>query len=246
MKQIICRVPLIAAFFVIALSIETASGQDIEGGRDHPLLTRMPGFNISEYQVNEFDAFEFCVGDEERKAVEGKKTEVYYEIADGHRVPGELQIVRNYINALTGIGAEVLFQRPSFATIKLVKEGMEIWVAVEAYNGGDNYELKVIEKQAMRQDVVADAASMGQSIRNTGKVSLYGIFFDSGKSDIKPESEAALKEIAKLLDQNPELRLYVVGHTDNDGRFDFNQKLSEQRALAVVQVLTKTHGISGG
>ncbi len=109
---------------------------------------------------------------------------------------------------------------------------------------GANYALFIIEKQGMVQDVVADANSMGQSIRNTGKVSLYGIFFDSGKAEIKPESEASLKEIAKLLDETPALKLYVVGHTDNAGGFEFNMKLSRDRADSVVRDLTTKYGIS--
>jgi outer membrane protein OmpA-like peptidoglycan-associated protein len=77
-------------------------------------------------------------------------------------------------------------------------------------------------------------------------VALYGIYFDSGKAEVKPESEAALGEIARMLGGNPSLRLLVVGHTDTDGAMASNRELSERRAGAVVQRLVADHGIAAG
>jgi outer membrane protein OmpA-like peptidoglycan-associated protein len=48
-------------------------------------------------------------------------------------------------------------------------------------------------------------------------VAVYGIYFDTGKAELKPESDAALKEIGKVLQQDASLQLYVVGQTDNQG-----------------------------
>lgn len=69
------------------------------------------------------------------------------------------------------------------------------------------------------------------------------IYFDTGKAEVKPESDAALEEIAKLLQQNPQLKLYVVGHTDNAGTWASNMDLSRRRANAVTQVLSTKHGV---
>ena len=79
----------------------------------------------------------------------------------------------------------------------------------------------------MAQQVVADAKTMASDIGSTGKIAIYGIYFDFDKAEVKPESEPALKEIAKLLSENPQLKLYVVGHTDNVGGLDYNMKLSQ-------------------
>ena len=92
--------------------------------------------------------------------------------------------------------------------------------------------------------VTIDAAAMAKDIATTGHVALYGIYFDTDKTDIKPESQAALAEIATLLKQDPSLKLHIVGHTDNVGAFDYNLGLSERRAAAVVKALTATHGIA--
>ena len=96
----------------------------------------------------------------------------------------------------------------------------------------------------MQQEVVANAVSMGNDLNSTGHVSIYGIYFDTGQSMIKPESETAISEIAKLLESNSALKLYVVGHTDNVGSFDLNMKLSKDRAEAVAKVLIEKHGIA--
>ncbi|MCS7203319.1 MAG: OmpA family protein [Thermodesulfovibrio sp.] len=96
----------------------------------------------------------------------------------------------------------------------------------------------------MEQQIVADAKTLLSDIQAKGSASVYGIYFDFDKADIKPESEPAIKEIAKLLRDNPKLKLYVVGHTDNVGNLDYNLKLSKARADAVVKELTTKHKIS--
>jgi OmpA-OmpF porin, OOP family len=96
----------------------------------------------------------------------------------------------------------------------------------------------------MKQEVVANAAVMGNDINATGHVAIYGIYFDTGRSEIKPESDAALLEIAKLLKNKAALKLYVVGHTDSVGSFDANMKLSKDGADAVAKALSRKHGIA--
>jgi outer membrane protein OmpA-like peptidoglycan-associated protein len=72
-----------------------------------------------------------------------------------------------------------------------------------------------------------------------------GIFFDFGKSDIKPESAPALQEIAKLLKAEADIKVWVVGHTDYIGSAETNAALSSARAAAVVKALVQDHGLDG-
>ena len=65
----------------------------------------------------------------------------------------------------------------------------------------------------------------------------YGITFDVNKADIKAESMTEINRIKALMDQNPELRYEVQGHTDSTGTPESNQKLSERRAKAIVDKL---------
>ena len=67
-----------------------------------------------------------------------------------------------------------------------------------------------------------------------GKVDLYGILFDTDKTLIKSESEPTLKEVAQLLQDDSALKLSIIGHTDNVGTKEYNDKLSQGRAQAVV------------
>jgi OmpA-OmpF porin, OOP family len=103
----------------------------------------------------------------------------------------------------------------------------------------------VIEGKVMdRNMVVLDAGQMSKSIAAEGRVALYGLFFDSGKSQVKPESKPTLQQIANLLSTNPRLGLLVVGHTDNAGTFASNMELSRRRAEAVVEALVSQHHIA--
>ena len=92
--------------------------------------------------------------------------------------------------------------------------------------------------------VTVDAEAMGKDIDQYGKVALYGLYFDHDKAVLKPESNPALVEIAKLLKARPKLAVYVVGHTDSTGTFAYNLKLSADRARAIVDALVKDHGIA--
>ena len=103
----------------------------------------------------------------------------------------------------------------------------------------------VIEKKAMQQEVTLDAGAMAHGIGETGRVAIYGILFDTGRSELEPESGPALIEIAKLLQDNPALRVFVVGHTDMVADLATNVNLSLARAQSVVNALVREHGIGG-
>ena len=102
-----------------------------------------------------------------------------------------------------------------------------------------------VQPQARAQTMeTLSASELGQSLTATGKVAVYGILFDTNKSDIKPESRPSLEQIGALMKQNPGIRLHVVGHTDNVGGFDANLGLSKRRAEAVAAALTKDFGVA--
>ncbi|HUP90004.1 MAG TPA: OmpA family protein [Longimicrobiales bacterium] len=71
-----------------------------------------------------------------------------------------------------------------------------------------------------------------------GRLAVQGIYFDTGKDRIRPESSGTLAEISAVMSEHPELKLTIEGHTDNVGDAVANQKLSEARAAAVVAALT--------
>jgi outer membrane protein OmpA-like peptidoglycan-associated protein len=103
----------------------------------------------------------------------------------------------------------------------------------------------ILETKAMEQNmVVVSATDIGKSLTANGKVAIYGILFDTGKADVKPESKPSLDQIASFLKAEPGVKLHVVGHTDSVGGFESNLALSKRRAEAVAAALTKDYGIA--
>ena len=139
---------------------------------------------------------------------------------------------------------------------KMRDDGGEIWASVlvalnkewdypEFPKGNAIARLDVIETKAMgNRMVTVKAEEMAEKIDTTGRIALYGILFDFNKTDLKPESQATLDQIGKLLADDPNLKLLVVGHTDNVGAFEFNRDLSARRAAAVVAALMAKYGIA--
>ena len=118
---------------------------------------------------------------------------------------------------------------------------------VSTLNGRTIAVVDIVEPKAREQRMVTvDAGEMARSISATGRVALYGIYFDFNKAEVKPESDTTLAEVAKLLQTTPAMSLLVVGHTDNVGSFDFNLDLSQRRAAAVVEALATRFKVSRG
>jgi outer membrane protein OmpA-like peptidoglycan-associated protein len=235
-----------AFLFTALLCVFPAFAQaDKPGAKDHPLVTRMQNMHIVVYRTNPFDRFVFRVGKgkDATTPMEGRFYEIRYQANDKAEVPTPLAILRNHQAALRAVGGSVLFEDNRYTTLKVSKGGMETWVQVDtAWQRG--YQLTIVEKGAMAQEVVADAATMKGDLKSTGHIALYGIHFDTNKSEVKPESKPALEEIAKLLKQDPGLRLKVVGHTDMSGSLEANMRLSQARGEAVVQAQVSQYGIA--
>jgi outer membrane protein OmpA-like peptidoglycan-associated protein len=86
--------------------------------------------------------------------------------------------------------------------------------------------------------VMAGGKKLYDALAEAGRVATQGIYFDTGSDRIRPESTATLKEIAAMLQEHPELKLTIEGHTDNSGNPQANQDLSQRRAAAVAAFLT--------
>lgn len=105
--------------------------------------------------------------------------------------------------------------------------------------------LQTIAPDVMEEKMVfVNAAAMATSLESTGRVVLYGLLFDTDKDTIQPTSQATLDEIVKLLQNQNDLSVHVVGHTDNEGKPEYNLGLSQRRAASIVRALTQS-GIAG-
>lgn len=282
--------------FMLMTSIVFAQDGDVEGSKDHPLISRFAGSTIVYYDVKQFDEYILALGkveverDEDNKRVfnltkskqlEGKITRITYKASKDRST---LEVYRNYESALKSAGFEILFtssgkeigldsydwvryfyeslnplkrsardgliadedryQRYLSAKLSSPEGDVYLSLYVSLKYGYPKVQLDVIEVKPMETGLVTvDADALAKDIARTGHVAIYGIYFDTDKADLKPESEPVLKEIAKLLQQNPKLKLYVVGHTDNVGELTYNMKLSQARAGAVVEELVSKYGV---
>lgn len=206
--------------------------------KDHPLLTRLPDYWIESCVEKQFDAYRFNVG-KGQSAVEGRFWNIRYQPPAGLTTkPSALQVLRNVETAIKRVGGEVVASDSSKETLKLANEGKELWVEVWADHTG-KYILTVVEKAAMAQEITANADAFASDLKRTGHIAVEGIYFDTAKATLKPESQQAIGEIIKLLKGDGALKVFVVGHTDNVGGVDGNLRLSQERAQAVVQALVK-------
>jgi OmpA-OmpF porin, OOP family len=244
-----CRWPVLVMVAAMVMMSAAAFSQpkpmkDFAGTKDTTLFTRMPGFfllNQAAVVEKSFDRYEFFVKGakaRERTPIEGHVVTYSYTLdKTSGQTPSSLEIMRNYQAAAAKLGGKVLWEDNYRTTILIAKDGKETWVEVGPVPAGYAYTVRIMERQAMDQKVVAGAAEFKAGLAESGHVEVPGIFFDTAKADIKPESDAALKEVVKLLQGDPTLKVWVVGHTDNTGTEEANVSLSQARAAAVVKAL---------
>ena len=232
-----------------------AHAADVEGCKDHPAFNRMPNYQIADCEAKEFDAQAFhtkigadCAAPVQE--IEGRTWRYDYRLIEGRTAGSSLQVQRNFANAVRAAGGTVVAEgggitspnalchngstRDRAALFKLARGAGETWAMVVPFDAGHGYELFIVERQAMQQDIVAN--DLLDRINQEGRVSLY-LHFDTGLATIKPASLSQLDQAAQMLKAAPALKIEVAGHTDNAGTPDANLKLSQARAASVVQAL---------
>jgi len=158
------------------------------------------------------------------------------------------QLYNDEFNGLNKLPREALNPGDDeFAYLAAKKEtdNNDIYIVVyTAFERGDLLiTFDAIEVQGMDNNLVT-VKNIAEDISSSGHIAIYDILFDTGRSNIKPESETALKNIAEYLNAHPEKKFIIVGHTDNTGDFDANIKLSLDRATTVITELTTKFGIN--
>jgi hypothetical protein len=153
------KTPLI---FLIALTIIFLNwsiyGQDAPGCRDHPLLSRMTDFYIQDCDKKEFDVYSFNTADG-TVDIEGKKTFISHVVNDYSKAPSDLQIIKNFENALQKSGAVTEYKSKYDLHMNLHQGGKETWIHVHTWNDGEGYDLTIVEKASMSQDVRSSGVS---------------------------------------------------------------------------------------
>jgi OmpA-OmpF porin, OOP family len=237
-----------------------AQSADAEGCKDYPLFNRMPNFHITSCDRTEFDLKRFPIGPPPEEGgkpktvdVEGPFYRFQYELNEGAVSPSPLQTMRNFQAATKRAGGAILGEYPGWCkaiaddsmhdgnhcilyglTMKFGSAGKETWVFAESGGEGESYDLWIVERQAMKQDLVA--TEMRDKLNQDGFIALY-INFETASATIQQDSLTQLEQVAQMLQSSPDLKVEVGGHTDNVGTPESNQKLSEARAKSVVAAL---------
>ncbi len=240
MKKII-----IILTFGLTISNFIFAQNDADGCTDHPLLTRLENFYISQCE-NNYNELQLRTSSSKTETKEGNLFYIYYRYNSdaGVKAKSALQIIKNYEIAITKNGGKMIYKNSSSldanleATYYLSTKEKEYWVQLTSFAGTDNaieaFSLNILEMDAMKQEV--DATEMFEEINKSGFVALY-INFETGKSAIKTESQPIIDQIYEMLKQNPDLKISIEGHTDNVGTTQSNQTLSDARAKSVMNAL---------
>src|SRR3954469_23927369 len=206
----------------------------------------------------------------DERRLEGRIIRIAYRTAPG---PSILEVSRNFENQLVKAGFETLLACDTDACGAIpfteaidVLPVPQMWVdgfdyryyAGRKTEGGRETFASVLVSQN-NQDITAqvtvaelgaiankmvDAAAMAKGLGETAHIALYGIYFDTDKAVLKPESRPMLEQIAKLLTSQPQLNVFIVGHTDSQGAYEYNLDLSKRRAEAVAAELVKNFRIA--
>jgi outer membrane protein OmpA-like peptidoglycan-associated protein len=204
------------------------------------------------------------------RRLEGRITRIAYRTRPG---PSILEVSRNFETQLAKAGFETLlacdtdacggipfteaidtlpvpqmwvdgFNYHYFAGRK-VDGGRETYASViVSQNNQDITAQLIVAELGAIEDKMVNAAQMAKGLGDTGHIALYGIYFDTDKAVLKPESRPTLEQIAKLLASQPQLNVFIVGHTDNQGAYDYNLDLSRRRAEAIAAELVKSFRIA--
>ena len=111
--------------------------------------------------------------------------------------------------------------------------------AIEINASGYLYYLDILDYSSETGDVELKEDFFLRRVEVGTKVVLNNIYFETGKAILRPESYEALDQVLRFLENNPSMRLEISGHTDNTGSLRINQKLSRDRAAAVVNYLVQ-------
>jgi outer membrane protein OmpA-like peptidoglycan-associated protein len=214
--------------------------RDAAGCVESKVVSRMPGCAIMRCENKDFASASMPREQNDRTSqVEGQLERTVYRCPAGK---SPLELGRNTEAALKNAGFQVFYTYVygGGARFYMTAQKAPYWVNLIVMS--DSYDLTIVKQKEMEQAMTANADGWAEQVKQTGKVSLYGINFDTAKATIRADSEPVLNEVAKMLQANVSWAMLVAGHTDNVGAGEMNMTLSRQRAESVIAWLA-SHGV---
>ncbi len=259
--------------FAMAVLVLSSSGVFAQDPLDEAMAVRFPDSTLVEQDRKNYDARSFTLGmdprrnEEHRLDLEGKVAIAGYTTAG---TASSLEVLRSLQGAFKAQGYEVRFEctkscntlgvwlgrqglrTPSngwhtltTTTMERESQGQRTLVAVAASTlGATSYSVLALSTDSeVAEAEVLTADKIASAISADGAAAIYGLEFETAKAELLPSAEPALTQMAGFLTANPDVNILLVGHTDNEGAFDYNLDLSERRARAVRQALIDQHEI---
>jgi len=239
------RLLALSALVLISL-IRSVPAADIP---EHPVIKPYPGSvlaeNMSKFQ--KFNAYDFkymneATGKRENKTIKGKYWFLLYEVRtpSGDRVTdiSTLEFFENYRQAALEKGGKVVFEDRGNLVFTLPRDdGGTTWCEVSTNASLGQVYLKIVDEEGFKKSLTFGPDELREALEQDGKVLLYGILFDLDKASLKQESDKQLQHIVTLMINNPDLKLEIQGHTDDQGSPEYNMGLSQRRAVTVSDYL---------
>ena len=231
---------LFVLFFILTVTVHA------QAVKEHPLIRPFPGSVLDQQVYQNFAEFSFWVKDPQtgkdvKKPVRGKFWNLTYRLLDSegkwdasHSI---LEYRENYKQAALENGATILYESTGWLTFTLPSDGGgKTWCQVHIWNKSQQ-DLSIIEEAGFKKSLTFGPAEMKAALDAEGRVQLHDILFDLDKASLQPKSTKQLQYVVTLLKENPDLKLEVQGHTDDQGSEAYNLELSQNRAEAVVTYL---------
>lgn len=259
---------------LLALASLTVAAAAQEEVTSHPLVTAYEGaefirgeyFDYDEYQL--ITGFDFDTRETVSETIAGRITRLYHDNPDDR---SEFEIFENYREAFEAAGYEAIWScagdgecftgstrnafrnhngfmamnggNSRYSAGRLVYEDRVAFVAFGVGRHGTS--IDIIETSEMDRDMVTiSAEALAAGLDAEGHVRVDGLLFAHDEAELLPESAEALQALADLLNDRPDLSLYVVGHTDMSGSLSYNIGLSQRRAASVVAALVENYAIA--
>jgi len=230
------------------------------------------GYDSKDFDEFSLHVGPIIAGGENTQRLEGAVVQIAYITPAGASIA---EVFRNYKNKLEGAGYDILFECETkscggtklghalklLPIPRMVLDSFQYrYLAARSSQAGNVSNIAIVvsldSRERIRSQVssivsgrlenkMVDAEQMQAGLLESGHIALYGIHFDTDKAAIKPESRPTLDEIGKLLRSNARLEIILVGHTDNQGAYDYNLTLSRRRAESVVEALVRDYKIEG-
>lgn len=183
--------------------------------------------------------FVFENGEEVSKN-EGLKINGFVSKKEVNPITARVSIWRQKSRLRVYVNEDKILDLPQAFDPKLKYNSFKIGASYMNYSNGreqdDEFMITNIRYAVAGEDTRSKLITEGRLVTN-------GILFDVNSDNIKTESAAVLKELATTLQENPTVRVKIIGHTDSDGDANANMLLSQKRAAAVKNALANTYGI---